>query len=199
VVSGGHSNLIYFSGFNDFNILGTTRDDAPGEAFDKVAKILGLGYPGGPEIDRLAKQVSKSRLHFNCAKLPGTFDFSFSGIKTAVLYFLRDWLKENKPAKKIPHKLKVELAYAFQSAVVEVLVEKAIFACKKLDVLELVVGGGVAANSLLRKKLVEKADFENIKVNFAQKEYCLDNAAMVAGLGYQMRYKLSSHLKEVQS
>ncbi|MEW6008426.1 MAG: tRNA (adenosine(37)-N6)-threonylcarbamoyltransferase complex transferase subunit TsaD [Candidatus Omnitrophota bacterium] len=186
VVSGGHTSLFYFKSFKEFKLLGQTRDDAIGEAFDKVGKILEFSYPGGPEIDRLAKRIDKTRLHFSCARLGDSFDFSFSGIKTAVLYFVRDWqTKQNK--KSLPLKLKMEIAKAFQDSVVEVIIAKSISACKNKQVNNLVLGGGVAANSLLRKKMPLIAQKEKIRVYFARQSFCLDNAAMVAGLGYQMR------------
>ncbi len=186
VVSGGHTSLFYFKSFREFELLGQTRDDAAGEAFDKVAKILGLGYPGGPQIDRLAKKNKNVNLRFNCARLPDSFDFSFSGIKTAVLYFVQDW-QSRKGRKKLPLKLQVEIAKAFQDSVVDIIIAKSIAACKNKEVNNLVVGGGVAANSLLRKKMLAMALDEKIKAYFADQSFCMDNAAMVAGLGYQMR------------
>lgn len=185
-VSGGHTSLIFFKTFKQFKILGQTLDDAAGEAFDKVAKILNLPYPGGPEIERLARLQLKPKLRFNCARLKNTFDFSFSGIKTSVLYFVRDWEKNRKRPRVMPIKLKAEIASAFQLAVVEVLVEKSIAACKEKKVKDLVIGGGVAVNLKLRASMILKAESEGIKVHFAKIPYCLDNAAMVAGLAYQM-------------
>ncbi len=188
VVSGGHTSLIYFKSFSQFEALGVTLDDAAGEAFDKVAKILNLGYPGGPEIDRLAKTCLSPRLKFNCAQLKGTFDFSFSGIKTSVLYFTRDWQEKNRRnIRSMPLKLRAEIASAFQKSVVSILTEKSILACKLKKVKSLLIGGGVSANSLLRKELFEAGRAQNLNVHFSQLQYCLDNAAMVAGLAYQMR------------
>lgn len=186
VVSGGHTSLFYFKSFKEFKLLGQTRDDAIGEAFDKVAKILGLGYPGGPQIDRLARNAEKTKLHFSSARLPGSFDFSFSGIKTAVLYFVRDWQSQHG-RKSLPLKLKKEIAKAFQDSVVDIIIAKSIAACKSEQVDNLVVGGGVAANSLLRKKMFALSRDEKIKAYFAIQSLCMDNAAMVAGLAYQMR------------
>jgi N6-L-threonylcarbamoyladenine synthase len=186
VVSGGHTSLFYCKDFNNLQVLGQTRDDACGEAFDKVAKILELPYPGGPYIDRLAAQVLRPDLRFTCARLPGTFDFSFSGIKTAILYFVRDWQKKH-PGKKIPRRLKAEVASAFEHALVQVIIEKAIAACRQKRVSRLIVGGGVAANSMLRQCLSQQASDKGIRVNFATKSLCTDNAAMVAGLAYRMR------------
>lgn len=192
-VSGGHTSLIYFESFKKFKILGHTRDDAAGEAFDKVAKILGLSYPGGPEIDRLAKGLSNSNLRFKCARLPDTFDFSFSGIKTAVLYFVREKnIKRKSHRLTLGKRLTVEVARAFQNSVVDVLIEKSIAACKKKKVRDLIIGGGVAANSLLRRKLPLASKLAGINSHFAARCFCTDNAAMIAGLGYQMRPKVMS-------
>lgn len=192
VVSGGHTSLIYFKSFRQFKVLGVTLDDAAGEAFDKVAKILGLGYPGGPEIDRLSKACLIPSLKFNCAQLKGTLDFSFSGIKTSVLYFVRDWQEKNrKNVRSMPLKLKAEIAGSFQRSVVSNLIEKSILACKLKNVDSLVIGGGVSANSLLRKELFSLGSFEKINIYFSELQYCLDNAAMVAGLAYQMRTRLA--------
>ena len=182
VVSGGHSSIFYIEDFNRCQLLGQTRDDAAGEAFDKVARILNLGYPGGPIIDRLAKSGVNNEIHFPCAELPDSADFSFSGVKTAVLYFSRNIKdKKNLPVNKI--------AYAFQDSIVSVLVNKCLMACKKKCVRTLLVGGGVAANSELRKRLGEHAKREGIDVYFPELSLCLDNAAMIAGLGYHLLLK----------
>jgi N6-L-threonylcarbamoyladenine synthase len=177
IVSGGHSNLYHIAGFTDYRLLGQTRDDAAGEAFDKVAKVLDLGYPGGPVIDRLAKKGKNAQIHFPCADISGSFDFSFSGIKTAVLYH-----KQKHSHQKDWDVSKV--AYAFQESVVSILVKKSLEACKKRGVRCLLVGGGVAANSALRQRLNEEAKRQGIQVFFPELTFCLDNAAMVAGLGY---------------
>lgn len=186
VISGGHTSLFFFRDFKEFKVLGQTRDDALGEAFDKVAKILELPYPGGPEIDRLAREFHHTKLRFNCARLAGTFDFSFSGIKTAILYFVRDWQKKN-PGKRIPLKLKAEIARAFENSSMDVVIQKALAACREKGVKDLIIGGGVAANSLLRSILPQLAYDNRLSVHFASKHLCMDNAAMVAGLAYQMR------------
>jgi len=179
VVSGGHSSLFYVRDFTYFVLMGQTRDDAVGEAYDKVARILGLGYPGGPIIDRLAQKGKNDEIRFNCASLPESFDFSFSGIKTAVLYHVqRAPVQDEVAATKI--------AYAFQSSVVSVLVGKAIAACQKKKVRTLLVGGGVAANSELRGRLSARAKEEDIQAFFPPLSLCLDNAAMIAGLGYRL-------------
>jgi len=177
VVSGGHTSLYLIKKFKDFKLLGKTLDDAAGEAFDKVAKILDLGYPGGPLIDDLAKKGKKTKLKFSCAILPGTSNFSFSGIKTAVLYHCRD-----KVASKTFSQ--ADVAYAFQESVVNTLVKKCIAACHTYKISSLVVGGGVAANSFLRKRLLEESEKNAITVYFPPISLCMDNAAMIAGLGY---------------
>lgn len=179
VVSGGHSSLFLIKHFRDIQLLGQTRDDAAGEAFDKVARLLGLGYPGGPIIDRLAKSGQNNEIHFTCAELPGTNDFSFSGIKTAVLYY------KNKHSHAKNFNLN-NIAYAFQNSVVNSLVTKSIGLCRKKGIKTLLVGGGVAANSALREQLMERSKQDGIKVFFPKVSLCLDNAAMIAGLGYQM-------------
>jgi N6-L-threonylcarbamoyladenine synthase len=177
VVSGGHSSLFYITHFKNFKLLGATRDDAAGEAFDKVARILGLGYPGGPVIDRLAAGGFNEEIKFPQAPLLGSYDFSFSGTKTAVLYYSQK--NKNKPDYS-----PAKVAYAFQESVVAVLVEKSLKACRKLKVNTLLVGGGVAANSALRRQLQAQAGIRGVDVFFPPMVLCLDNAAMIAGLAY---------------
>lgn len=177
VVSGGHTSLYEIKDVRHFELLGKTLDDAAGEAFDKVARVLGLGYPGGPAIDRLAGTVSGTGLSFPCAALEGTWDFSFSGIKTAVLYH---WQKQNGHRRPTV----AEVAHAFQNSIVQVLVQKALAACRKLKRKTLLVGGGVAANSALRKHLEEEARHSGINVYVPGLDLCMDNAAMIAGLGF---------------
>ncbi|MBF0385572.1 MAG: tRNA (adenosine(37)-N6)-threonylcarbamoyltransferase complex transferase subunit TsaD [Candidatus Omnitrophica bacterium] len=179
VVSGGHTSLYRIGKFTDFKKLGSTLDDAAGEAFDKVAKILGLGYPGGPLIEKAAKGAASENLSFKGAQLPGKFDFSFSGIKTAVLYYCQK-------AEKNGNLNKAAVAKAFQESVVSSLVEKSVAACLQYKIGELVIGGGVAANSFLRKRLCEEADKYRIKVYFPPIALCTDNAAMIAGLAYHL-------------
>lgn len=180
VVSGGHSSLYHVRGPDRFELLGQTRDDAVGEAFDKVARILDLGYPGGPVIDRLAKQGVNRDLRFPKAVMPGTHDFSFSGVKTAVFYYV------NKN-KSVPGFDPAKVAYSFQESVVEILVDKCLSACRKRKTETLLVGGGVAANSALRQRMTEKAKEMGIQVHFPPMAFCLDNGAMIAGLGYHLR------------
>ncbi len=182
VVSGGHSCLYYIKDLSHFELLGQTRDDALGETFDKVAKILNLGYPGGPIIDRLALKGEKCSLRFPCAELPGNFDFSFSGIKTAILYYQQD--QKTKSEFSVP-----QIAYAFQESVISVVVKKCLQACFNKKVKTLLVGGGVAANSMLRKKLKQETAQYTIDLFFPPTALCLDNAAMIAGLGYHLLKK----------
>jgi len=177
VVSGGHSSLFYVKDFKNFKLLGVTRDDAAGEAFDKVARILDLGYPGGPVIDRLAVSGKNDDIKFPQAPMKGSYDFSFSGTKTAVLYYTQK--NKNKPDYS-----PAKVAYAFQESVVAVLVEKSLQACRKLKVNTLIIGGGVAANSALRASLKERAANQGVEVFFPPMVLCLDNAAMIAGLAY---------------
>lgn len=180
VVSGGHSSLFYVKDFKHFKLLGATRDDAAGEAFDKVARILDLGYPGGPVIDRLAAGGINEEINFPQAPLEGTYDFSFSGTKTAVLYY-------TQKNKSKPDYSPAKVAYAFQESVVAVLVRKSLQACRKLKVKTLLVGGGVAANSALRRHFSEQAKKQGVDVFFPPMPLCLDNAAMIAGLGFHWR------------
>lgn len=185
VVSGGHTSLYRVDKNFNFRLLSATIDDAAGEAFDKVAKILNLGYPGGPVIEKLAKKGNPEKFKFSCA---GSSDlgFSFSGIKTAVLYKTKG---EGARAKG------EDIAASFQKAVVETLVEKSLLACERQKIATLVVGGGVAANSYLRSRLKDEARIRKVKVFFPDFTLSLDNAAMIAGLGYQLykRGKVSSY------
>lgn len=177
VVSGGHTSLYHIRDHSCFKLLGQTLDDAAGEAFDKVARILGLGYPGGPIIDRLAKRTKAGTVSFKCAALPGTLDFSFSGIKTAVLYY--------KQKNDVDDQESIaQVAHAFQHSVIETLVDKCIEACHRMKTRTLVVGGGVAANSSLRARLAEEGMSQGFRVHFPPLSFCMDNAAMIAGLGF---------------
>jgi len=177
VISGGHTAIFYLKDFERIRLLGQTQDDAVGEAFDKVAKILGLGFPGGPIIERLAKKGDLSKIKFRCADLKG-FNFSFSGIKTAVLYMVN--------GKRLTVNEKQNICASFQEAVVDVLIKKSIDACEKKKTETLVIGGGVSANLYLRERFKEASLKKNIKVYFPNSSLCLDNAAMVAGLGYRL-------------
>lgn len=182
VVSGGHTNLYLVRDYHKTELLGSTLDDACGEAFDKVAKILGLGYPGGPIIERLAKKGNTSRFKFSCSGTKNNFDFSFSGIKTAVLYA---FTKQKKKSLDI----RADIAAAFQECVVSTLAKKALCACLKLGLARLVVAGGVSANNYLRTRMIQEAKKEGIAVYFPSKKLCTDNAVMVAGLGLHLFQK----------
>jgi N6-L-threonylcarbamoyladenine synthase len=183
VASGGHTSLFYLKGFDRIELLGSTLDDACGEAFDKVAKILGLGYPGGPLIERLAKK-GKKRIRFSCSNTNRPLDFSFSGIKTAVLYYVRQL--SSRPVPQLNIRQKENIAASFQETVINTLIEKSLLACRIKKVNRLVIGGGVALNNRLRQRFYEEAGYCNIELHFPEKRLCMDNAAMVAGLGYQL-------------
>ena len=184
VVSGGHTNLFYARDFGKIKPLGNTQDDACGEAFDKVAKILGLGYPGGPLIEKLAKEGDAGKIKFSCSGTQGALDFSFSGIKTAVLYYL-----ERHQPQAASRKFRADIAASFQEAAVDTLVKKSMLACRMKKADRLVIGGGVAANSRLREKFSAAAKEAGIKFYFPPSGLCMDNAAMVAGLGDRLYTK----------
>lgn len=182
VVSGGHTLLIRMTGPTEAQIMGRTIDDAAGEAFDKVAKMLNLGYPGGPEIDRLSRGCRKSRFKFKRPILSkDSLDFSFSGIKTAVLYKVEDLKKK----KSLTQQSKREIAFEFQEALCEVLAEKAVRAARDGHSKVLVVGGGVSANRRLRECIGLRCRQEGagMEAIFPTSELSQDNAAMVASLG----------------
>jgi N6-L-threonylcarbamoyladenine synthase len=189
VVSGGHTSLFLVKDFDNLNLLGSTLDDACGEAFDKVAKILNLGYPGGPLIEKNAKKGNPRKIKFAKIKTKRPLDFSFSGIKTAVLYYLRDaGLKKKKRAPLGRHKLNLvnDICASFQETVIDTLVEKTFLACRMNRLKLLSVGGGVAANQRLRRRFLDQARNQNLQLYFSPLELSTDNAAMVALLGYQL-------------
>ncbi len=183
VVSGGHTSLYRSRSEIDHDILGSTTDDAAGEAFDKVAKILELGFPGGPIIDRMSKGRDPAKVAFK-RTIPDGLDFSFSGIKTAVLYRVRG--QDAKKAMNLSEDERADVAAGFQEAVVDVLVEQGLKACRRTGAARIAVGGGVACNSRLREKLKARADGEGIQSFFPPGRFCTDNAAMIAGLGYHL-------------
>lgn len=183
VVSGGHTSLFFVKDFDRIELLGSTCDDACGEAFDKVAKILKLGYPGGPAIEKLSATGDPKKIIFRCSDTGNPLDFSFSGIKTGVLYFVRDRLKGKD---RLPAQLIRDIAASFQEAAVNTLINKSLLACRMKRCARLVVGGGVAANNRLRVEFLERAGEAGIEVCFPAKAFCMDNAAMVAGMGYQL-------------
>ena len=179
VVSGGHTSLVRMESYVKAVVLGSTRDDAAGEAYDKVARVIGLGYPGGPKIDNAAKSGNKDAIHFKRVYLEkDSLDFSFSGIKTAVLNYVN-----SERQKGIEPKTE-DVAACFQEAVVEVLTEKAINAVKSMGEDKLVLAGGVAANSRLREELKRRTEEEGIKLFLPDKGLCTDNAAMIGSAAY---------------
>ncbi len=182
VVSGGHTSLFLCRDFYNNQIVGQTLDDAAGEAFDKVAKILGLGYPGGPIIEKKAgKYNGCDKIHFPRALMSKpSLDFSFSGLKTSVLY--------HAAKRKLSKKNITEIAYSFQEAAVDVLMVKSINACQKFNISTLLVGGGVSCNRRLAMRLKKECSEKNINVFIPKKEYCLDNAAMI-GFAGAMRFQ----------
>ena len=178
VVSGGHTDLVLAQKPGRYRVLGRTLDDAAGEAYDKVARLLGLGYPGGPEIDRLAAKGDPRFVAFPRPMMPGTWDFSFSGLKTSVLYYLK-----GRPAPK--GGVLANVCASFQEAIVETLVDKAVAAAKRYKVKDIVIGGGVAANSRLRSLLTERTAGSKRRVFIPRMSLCTDNAAMIAYAGAQ--------------
>lgn len=179
VVSGGHTNIVYMEDYGRFEIMGRTRDDAAGEAYDKIARAIGLGYPGGPLIDKLAKSGDKNAVSFPRVHLrDGSLDFSFSGLKTAVLNYLN---KEKMQGNEVNT---ADVAASFQEAVIDILVENAILASTQKKVNRIGVAGGVAANSRLRERLSEEGKKHGIAVYFPPPILCTDNAAMIASAAY---------------
>ncbi|KXK33312.1 MAG: endopeptidase [Candidatus Brocadia sinica] len=186
VVSGGHTILFLSENETKHIPLGWTIDDAAGESFDKVSKILGLGYPGGPIIDKLARLGNPSAVTFPRAYLEkDSLDFSFSGLKTAVLYYYRGQDSKNTDTKTPSDQKRADIAASFQEAVVDVLVDKIVLALKMYNVHGVLTGGGVAANSRLRQRLKDKSKELSIPVYCPSTRLCTDNAAMVAGLAYK--------------
>lgn len=187
VVSGGHTSLILLKDFTTSQLLGRTRDDAAGEAYDKVASILGLGYPGGPIIDKLAAGGDPKAVQLPRTRLePDSLDFSFSGIKTAVLYHVHGPGKTTGGLERLRDQDKADICASFQAAVVDVLVGKTMLAARQTGVRTVMAGGGVVANSALRAALQVACDKRKIELYLAPRTYCTDNGAMIAYLGWQM-------------
>lgn len=183
VTSGGHTNIIEVNGYNDCQVLGATRDDAVGEAYDKVARVLGLGYPGGPKMDALAKQGNPKAIAFKRVYLEaGSLDFSFSGLKTAVLNYLNH---EKQAGREVN---KADVAASFQQAVMDVIVDKTIGAAVSLGKKKVVLAGGVAANSKLRSMLEEACKAKEIELFRPSPILCTDNGAMIGCAAYY-KYK----------
>ena len=180
LVSGGHTQIVRVDNHLDFEILGHTIDDAVGEAFDKCAKVMGLGYPGGPVVDRLAKEGDASRFRFAKPNIPG-LDYSFSGIKTSLLYFLRDQLKED------PDFLQnnmADICASFQKDLIDILLKKLILAVKQTGIREVALSGGVSANSGLRNRIEEEGRKRGWNTYLPALRFTTDNAAMIAITGY---------------
>jgi N6-L-threonylcarbamoyladenine synthase len=183
VVSGGHTSLFRVDGFGKYRRLGQTRDDAAGEAFDKVAKLLGLVYPGGPIIDELSKTGNPKAIRFPRASLgKDSFDFSFSGLKTAVVNYVK---AHPEPPGGYSEDLIKDIVSSFQEAVVEVLVKKTVQAAQHQGLKRIVLSGGVAANQRLRQKIKEESFEQKLKVYIPSPSFCTDNAAMVGVVGYE--------------
>lgn len=180
LVSGGNSQIICVKAYDDMEIIGQTIDDAAGEAFDKCAKVMGLGYPGGPVVDRLAKTGDPNKFTFNKPRIDG-YDYSFSGLKTSFLYFLRDQLKMDS---NFIEDNKNDLCASLQKTIIEILMDKLHKASVDLDIKEVAVAGGVSANSELRNAFEEYRDAYEWKIHIPKFAYTTDNAAMVAISGY---------------
>lgn len=179
IVSGGHTHLVIVKGYGEFEIIGRTRDDAAGEAFDKVARAVGLGYPGGPKVDKAAKEGNTHAMEFPRAKVADSpYDFSFSGLKSAVLNYINH-------AKMTGEEIYVpDLVASFQNAVVDVLVSRAITAAKEYGYKKLAIAGGVASNSALRAAMKEACDKNGITFYHPSPIFCTDNAAMIGVAAY---------------
>lgn len=183
ITSGGHTNIAEVSSYTDCRILGGTRDDAIGEAYDKVARVLGLGYPGGPKIDKIAKEGNPGAIHFKRVFLEkDSMDFSFSGLKTAVLNYLNSAKQSGREINR------ADVAASFQQAAIEVIAAKAVSAAKQMGYGKLVLAGGVAANSKLRDMLQKGCDEENITLYVPSPILCTDNGAMIGCAAYY-KYK----------
>ncbi|WP_051227016.1 tRNA (adenosine(37)-N6)-threonylcarbamoyltransferase complex transferase subunit TsaD [Butyrivibrio sp. MC2013] len=179
VVSGGHSHLVIVRDYGEYEIIGQTRDDAAGEAFDKVARAIGLGYPGGPKIDKAAKEGNPDAISFPKANIEGAeYDFSFSGLKSAVLNYINIAQMQGEDYSK------ADLAASFQKAVVEVLTEHAVRAAREYGMKQLAIAGGVASNSSLRKSLEDACAREGIAFYSPSPVLCTDNAAMIGAAAY---------------
>jgi len=180
LISGGNSQLIHVRGYNDIEILGRTIDDAAGEAFDKCAKVMGLPYPGGPHIDRLAAEGDHKRFAFAKPHIPG-LDYSFSGLKTSFLYTLRDGLKTDAD---FIERNKTDLAASLQATIIAILLDKLDKAVKQTGVRTVAIGGGVSANSGVRAAVADYCSRHGLEAFIPERVFTTDNAAMVAIAGY---------------
>ena len=179
-VSGGHTQIVLVRDYFDLQVLGETIDDAAGEAFDKSAKVMGLGYPGGPVIDRLAQQGNPDAFHFPMPKVQG-LNFSFSGLKTSFLYLVRDKIKQDP---QFIEKNKADLAASLQKTIIDFLLAKLRRAVRETGIKRVAIGGGVAANSELRRRLVQLGEKYGWTVYIPPRKFTTDNAAMIAIIGY---------------
>jgi N6-L-threonylcarbamoyladenine synthase len=187
VVSGGHTSLYHVIDYGDIRLLGCTVDDAAGEAFDKIASILDLGFPGGPIVDRLARGGDPQAVRFPRTMLrPDSLDFSFSGLKTAVLYHVHGPGRTTGGRDRLSPGDVADICASFSAAVVDVLVEKSLLAAARTGVRRVVVGGGVAANSMLRRRLEAACAEAGLTLHLTPMAYCTDNAAMIAALGHHL-------------
>ncbi len=187
VVSGGHTSLYHVRDYDDIHLLGATIDDAAGEAFDKVAGILGLGFPGGPIVDQRAAAGNPAAVRLPRTMLDeGSLDFSFSGLKTAVRYHVHGAGKVSGGLEKLGTQDIDDICASFSDAVVDVLIEKTLRAVARTGVSTVVVGGGVAANSVLRRRLAERCQTGGLTLHLTPMKYCTDNAAMIAAQGYHL-------------
>lgn len=188
IVSGGHTHLVLVKDYGEYEIIGRTRDDAAGEAFDKVARAIGLGYPGGPKIDKLAREGKKGTLTFPRAKVnDAAYDFSFSGVKSAVLNHINGC--KMKGEEIVP----ADIAAAFQDSVVDVLVNRTIEAAKEYKMDKVALAGGVASNSALREAMKTACEKNKITISYPSPIFCTDNAAMIAVAGYYEYIKGTRH------
>ena len=179
IISGGHTRLVILRDYGEFEIIGRTMDDAAGEAFDKVARAVGLGYPGGPKVDRAAKEGNPHAIEFPRARVGGSeYDFSFSGMKSAVLNYINQAQMKGE-AISVP-----DLCASFQNAVVDVLVSRAVAAAKEFGYDKLAIAGGVASNSALREGMRKACEREGLKLYYPSPIYCTDNAAMIGAAAY---------------
>ncbi len=179
IVSGGHTHLVIMKDYGEFEIIGRTRDDAAGEAFDKVARAIGLGYPGGPKIDRAAREGNPHAMEFPRARIEGApYDFSFSGLKSAVLNYLN---REKMAGREVSRN---DLAASFQNAVVDVLVSRTVLAAEDYGIRDVVIAGGVASNSALRSAMKEACGRKGFRFYEPSPILCTDNAAMIGAAAY---------------
>lgn len=188
IVSGGHTHLVLVKEYGVYEIVGKTRDDAAGEAFDKVARAIGLGYPGGPKVDKLAKEGNKDAIHFPRATIEGApLDFSFSGLKSAVLNYLNSCSMKGEEVNT------ADVAASFQEAVVDALVTKTILAAKEFKMDKVALAGGVASNSHLREGMESECKKNHLQLYYPTPIYCTDNAAMIGSAAYYEFIKGTRH------